>query len=68
MTASTMKTREKLCPACGAGLTCGPGTGRDGAGCWCADLPPVMPVLASADCLCPPCLREAIAAQLTSHA
>ena len=59
---------RETCSRCGASFGCGMGQGS----CWCAELPPLMPVPrsgeASADgdgdpasCLCPPCLREEIA-------
>jgi hypothetical protein len=66
MTLSIAKTREKACSSCGASFPCGPGSGADGAGCWCADLPPLTSPMASADCLCAHCLREAIALQQAS--
>lgn len=49
----------KCCHRCGATFRCGEG-GQDG-GCWCGELPPVLPLLpAGGDCLCPPCLRETL--------
>jgi hypothetical protein len=48
------------CVRCGAQFTCG----RDEqSGCWCAALPPLpaLAVIAGADCLCPACLRAALA-------
>jgi hypothetical protein len=34
-----------------------------GEPCWCAALPPLTALAPGADCLCPACLREAIARQ-----
>ncbi|HSQ04867.1 MAG TPA: cysteine-rich CWC family protein [Burkholderiales bacterium] len=50
---------NRHCAACGAPFYC---AGRDGAsGCWCAQLPNIMPLSDEhAGCLCPPCLRERI--------
>ncbi|TJZ77584.1 DUF1289 domain-containing protein [Chitiniphilus eburneus] len=50
---------RKRCTRCGADFSCGSG-GRDG-GCWCADLPPAMPLPGAGDCLCPACLEAEIA-------
>jgi hypothetical protein len=49
------------CTRCGAPFTCGR---DDPNGCWCAALPPLPAhaVAAGADCLCPNCLRAALAA------
>jgi hypothetical protein len=51
----------KTCWQCGTQFECGP---REGAvQCWCADLPPIQPAVASADCLCPGCLAIAVSLQ-----
>ncbi|MDR0701943.1 MAG: cysteine-rich CWC family protein [Azoarcus sp.] len=44
----------KTCPRCGARFHCGAHTGK----CWCAALPPLLPVPApgEAGCYCPDCL------------
>jgi iron complex transport system substrate-binding protein len=50
----------KRCSRCEAEFMCGPAAGREN--CWCDDLPPVGPVAGrDHDCLCPSCLRAAIA-------
>lgn len=50
---------QRTC-ACGRQFTCDLAAGK--ATCWCAALPPVLPVPdAAAACLCPDCLRQAIA-------
>jgi len=51
----------KRCPRCASEFVCGPDseTGR----CWCAELPPIMP-MTDEGCLCPKCLRKEIAARL----
>jgi len=51
---------QKLCSQCGAAFEC-----KQAAGCWCAELPWVLPVPTdSADraegCLCPECLRAVV--------
>jgi hypothetical protein len=55
------------CPACGAPNACAlagaPATGS--AGCWCLELPPVMPMpldASDARCYCRRCLESLIAA------
>ena len=62
-----MPQRHLTCERCGAAFDCGSG-GRDG-GCWCMDetfrMP--MPSAAGADCLCPACLRVAVASQSGGH-
>jgi hypothetical protein len=50
MTDATIKT----CPKCSSPFTCSP------AACWCAELPPVMPVDLDASCYCPKCLADII--------
>nr|WP_199068105.1 cysteine-rich CWC family protein [Chromobacterium sp. ASV5] len=53
-----LQVQAKTCPSCGAAFVCGEG-GAAGA-CWCADLPPLLPVVgATGDCLCPACLQAA---------
>lgn len=42
---------------CGAEFGCGMEAGQ--TACWCAELPPVMPVNAEG-CLCPKCLRAEV--------
>ncbi len=56
----------KMCSRCGAQFPCGalPGQSR----CWCAELPPIMPLAAEGDCFCPECLRAEIEARLTANA
>ncbi|MXR36166.1 cysteine-rich CWC family protein [Craterilacuibacter sinensis] len=54
--------RQKVCEACGAGFACGSGA-KDGT-CWCNDLPNVLPPTPGvADCLCPDCLKQKLAAE-----
>jgi prepilin-type N-terminal cleavage/methylation domain-containing protein/prepilin-type processing-associated H-X9-DG protein len=50
------ETEQKVCPRCGAQFGCCAG-GR----CWCHDLPPLSTVNLAEDCLCPQCLRSALA-------
>ncbi|MBI3552741.1 MAG: cysteine-rich CWC family protein [Elusimicrobia bacterium] len=51
--------QQKSCQRCRASFGCGANDAE--ATCWCAELPPVMP-LDDAGCLCPPCLKGEIAA------
>ncbi len=52
--------RDKLCGRCGTAFCCGPAEGN--SRCWCDELPPVSPPAGNGhDCLCPDCLRAAIA-------
>ncbi len=54
------QSRSKDCSNCGASFTCGPVAGK--CNCWCEELPRVSLVApADTDCLCPECLRTAIA-------
>ena len=56
----TRLPRQKHCSRCGASFTCGPERGQ--AQCWCDALPHIPPVAGQeTDCLCPGCLRAAIA-------
>lgn len=49
------------CSRCGQPFRCGSGGKR--GGCWCADLPPLLPAdNRGGDCLCPACLA-AVASQ-----
>lgn len=45
------------CPKCGEAFEC-----SGGSGCWCAQLPHVLPCSRCSDatCFCPSCLKEAI--------
>jgi hypothetical protein len=57
---------DKRCPRCGAVFSCGAATGGT---CWCGVLPrltfvdPAVP-----DCLCPDCLKAALAAERSGQA
>jgi len=49
---------ETRCAQCGAAMTCKPE-----GGCWCAELPPVVPMPPDAEgCLCRNCLLAKIEA------
>ncbi|HSH08726.1 MAG TPA: cysteine-rich CWC family protein [Burkholderiales bacterium] len=48
------------CARCGARFECGLQAGAER--CWCAELPPLEPAPGEG-CLCPACLRAALAAQ-----
>ena len=51
----------KQCPRCAAEFVCGAASETER--CWCAELPPIMPVT-DEGCLCPTCLRKEIAGHL----
>ena len=54
------QSKQKSCSSCGADFTCGPKSPEQS--CWCEDLPHISLVAgADQDCLCSPCLAEAIA-------
>jgi len=54
--------RFKQCPRCAAEFVCG--AESESGRCWCAELPPLMPVT-DEGCLCPKCLRKEIADRLS---
>lgn len=49
-----------ICPACGAGFTCGMQAGQPE--CWCAAFPPLLavPSAGAGSCYCPVCLAQMI--------
>jgi len=51
----------KQCPRCAAEFVCGAASETER--CWCAELPPIMPVT-DEGCLCQKCLRKEIADRL----
>jgi prepilin-type N-terminal cleavage/methylation domain-containing protein/prepilin-type processing-associated H-X9-DG protein len=53
-----MKHEAKSCSRCGARFHC-----SNSSQCWCAELPRLKDVNLAHDCLCPECLRLALAAQ-----
>ncbi|MBI3094950.1 MAG: cysteine-rich CWC family protein [Rhodocyclales bacterium] len=60
--ASATDAPTGVCAQCGAQFRCGMEAGD--AQCWCASLPPLLPLPAPADaaapatCLCPACLKQ----------
>ncbi|MDK9713060.1 MAG: cysteine-rich CWC family protein [Sulfuritalea sp.] len=61
MNAAVSPAPTNVCPQCGAQFRCGMEGGD--ATCWCASLPPLLPVppksagiVPAASCLCPACL------------
>lgn len=53
---------QSVCPRCGKTFGCGAERGEKT--CWCVALPPLAgPRPAGASCLCPDCLRQALAEQ-----
>ncbi|MDP2821878.1 MAG: cysteine-rich CWC family protein [Sulfuritalea sp.] len=65
-TVSATAAPTSVCPQCGAQFRCGMEAGDQE--CWCASLPPLLPLLPlpaqsdpgspAASCLCPACLKE----------
>ncbi len=53
--------KHKLCVNCGKAFSCYT------AGCWCADLPMIMPMENITDCLCPNCLKSVINEKLIQN-
>jgi len=51
---SQIVERKKTCPNCGQVFSC------FSENCWCSKLPNIMPMKASAGCLCPKCLENTI--------
>ena len=58
-----------ICPQCQAEFGCGSSdtthSPHTDAGCWCQQLPAIMPLEPSRDCLCPNCLARLIGAEIT---
>jgi hypothetical protein len=53
---------ELACGKCGSAFVCGMAAGAEH--CWCADLPPLMPLAdTAAGCYCPACLRVMLDSQ-----
>jgi uncharacterized protein len=67
-TKHALPQRRLTCARCGAAFDCGSGgkEGNNNGGCWCMAetfrMP--MPRVADADCLCPSCLRAAVASEV----
>jgi diphthine-ammonia ligase len=53
--------KQKICVNCGIPFSCFT------QGCWCAELPMIMPMENITDCLCPNCLKAAIAEKLLAR-
>jgi hypothetical protein len=59
MDTESLEVAGQACSACGARFECGMLAGKEK--CWCAELPPLMPVQnVAGGCLCPSCLRQEI--------
>jgi len=57
---------RRTCPRCGAAFTCDLLAGKQT--CWCTSFPPLMPLDDQAkECLCPDCLKKAIAERTEEH-
>ena len=61
---SFFSNQEKVCPHCCKPFVCGASNGK---GCWCMELPPLLPVEAGNQCLCPDCLSSEIKAKLKAE-
>jgi hypothetical protein len=66
--AAQPRFRAKTCAGCGAAFACGPNSGTRPGQCWCADLPPALPLDPAGDCLCPACLTAKIGTLMTALA
>ena len=53
--------KQKVCVECKKPFSCYT------QGCWCADLPMIMPMENITDCMCPTCLKKVINTKLTEH-
>jgi hypothetical protein len=60
MSAMGERDNEKVCLRCGASFACGMDAEAATLACWCQDLPPLVS-RSDGDCVCPSCLRAAIA-------
>lgn len=54
--------KTKVCRNCSAEFSCG-----HLGGCWCSELPNIMPLEEGKDCLCPDCLKEVIDAKVKEY-
>jgi hypothetical protein len=65
--AARIRPGERNCPRCGAVFVCGNEVGA--AACWCAELPPLLPLPGPGKgqgCYCPDCLRALLGRQAQS--
>lgn len=53
--------RLTTCPECNTAFSCGAGKGNEPGLCWCQDMAPLGAIQADTDCLCPDCLKGALA-------
>lgn len=54
----------KQCSECKAEFGCGVVAASEQGGCWCEDLPAIMPLDTLSDCLCKTCLAKVIGAEI----
>jgi hypothetical protein len=54
----------KQCLRCGVAFVCG--ADQETGHCWCAELPPIMPVT-DEGCFCSSCLRQEVASLLSQQ-
>ncbi|QUM81165.1 cysteine-rich CWC family protein [Moritella sp. 5] len=54
----------KQCSECQAEFGCGVVSAIEQGGCWCQDLPAIMPLGTLSDCLCKACLAKAIGVEI----
>jgi len=54
----------KQCSECQAEFGCGVASASEESGCWCQDLPAIMPLGTLSDCLCKVCLAKVIGVEI----
>lgn len=54
----------KQCAECQAEFGCGVASANKEGGCWCQDLPAIMPLGELSDCLCTACLAKTIGVEI----
>jgi hypothetical protein len=57
----------KQCSECQTEFGCGVAEASEHGGCWCQDLPTIMPLGTLSDCLCKACLAKAIGAEIMTQ-
>jgi len=56
-----VKETSKMCPNCSTTFACYSG------GCWCSELPQIMPMNPEHECYCPECLKAIIDNKIKEH-
>ena len=57
----------KQCSECQAEFGCGVASAIEQGGCWCQDLPAIMPLGTLSDCLCKACLAKVIGVEINKQ-